>query len=154
MPASLIVLLAVHLVAAVFWVGGMAFAYLILRPAAGPLDPPVRLPLWRRVFASFLPWVGVSIVALLVTGFVMIFQMFGGMAGLPLYINLMMGIGIIMMLLYLHLVFAPWKRLRTAVDRGAFPDAAKALGQIRMLVGINLILGVITVIIGGTGRYW
>jgi uncharacterized membrane protein len=154
MPASLIVLLAVHLVAAVFWVGGMAFAYLILRPAAGPLDPPVRLPLWRRVFASFLPWVGVSIVALLVTGFVMMFQMFGGMAGLPLYINLMMGIGIIMMLLYLHLVFAPWKRLRTAVDRGAFPDAAKALGQIRMLVGINLILGVITVIIGGTGRYW
>jgi uncharacterized membrane protein len=154
MPASLIVLLAVHLVAAVFWVGGMAFAYLILRPAAGPLDPPVRLPLWRRVFASFLPWVGVSIVALLVTGFVMIFQMFGGMAGLPLYVNLMMGIGIIMMLLYLHLVFAPWKRLRTAVDRGAFPDAAKALGQIRMLVGINLILGVITVIIGGTGRYW
>jgi uncharacterized membrane protein len=151
---ALTTLLAIHLVAAVFWVGGMAFAYMILRPAAGPLDPPVRLPLWRRVFASFLPWVGVSIVALLVTGFVMIFQMFGGMANLPLYVNLMMGIGIIMMLLYLHLVFAPWKRFRTAVDRGAFPDAAKALNQIRMLVGINLTLGVITIIIGGTGRYW
>jgi uncharacterized membrane protein len=98
--------------------------------------------------------VGVSIVALLVTGFVMIFQMFGGMANLPMYVNLMMGIGIIMMLLYLHLFFAPWKRFRTAVDRGAFPDAAKALNQIRMLVGINLTLGVITIIIGGTGRYW
>jgi uncharacterized membrane protein len=154
MPASLIVSLAIHLVAAVFWVGGMAFAYMILRPAAGPLDPPMRLPLWRRVFASFLPWVGVSILALLVTGFVMIFQMFGGMANLPLYVNLMMGIGIIMMLLYLHLFFAPWKRFRTAVDRGAFPDAAKSLNQIRMLVGVNLTLGVITVIIGGTGRYW
>jgi uncharacterized membrane protein len=154
MSASLIISLAIHLVAAVFWVGGMAFAYMILRPAAGPLDPPMRLPLWRRVFARFLPWVGVSVVALLVTGFTMIFQMFGGMANLPLYMNLMMGIGIIMMLLYLHLFFAPWKRFRTAVDRGAFPDAAKALNQIRMLVAINLTLGVITTIIGGTGRYW
>jgi uncharacterized membrane protein len=151
---TLSVLLAIHTLAAVFWVGGMAFAYMILRPAAGELDPPMRLPLWRRVFARFLPWVGVSIVALLVTGFVMIFQMFGGMAKLPMYVNLMMGIGIIMMLLYLHLFFAPWKRFRTAVDRGAFPDAAKALNQIRMLVGINLTLGVITIIIGGTGRYW
>jgi uncharacterized membrane protein len=154
MPASLILFLAIHLVAAVFWVGGMAFAYMILRPAAGPLDPPMRLPLWRRVFARFLPWVGVSVVALLATGFTMIFQMYGGMANLPLYVNLMMGIGIIMMLLYLHLFFAPWKRFRTAVDRGAFPDAAKALHQIRMLVAINLTLGVITIIIGGTGRYW
>src|ERR1700745_4357678 len=100
MPASLIVFLAIHLVAAVFWAGGMAFAYMILRPAAGPLDPPMRLPLWRRVFARFLPWVGVSVVALLASGFMMVFQMIGDVASLPLYVNLMMGIGIIMMLLY------------------------------------------------------
>ena len=30
----LIVLLAIHLLAAVFWVGGMAFAYTVLRPSA------------------------------------------------------------------------------------------------------------------------
>jgi uncharacterized membrane protein len=51
----IMLLLAIHLLAAVFWVGGMAFAYTVLRPAAGPLDPAVRLPLWRRVFARFLP---------------------------------------------------------------------------------------------------
>jgi len=49
-------LLAIHLLAAVYWVGGMAFAYTVLRPAAGALDPPARLPLWRRVFTRFLPW--------------------------------------------------------------------------------------------------
>jgi uncharacterized membrane protein len=151
---TLIVLLAIHLIAAVFWVGGMAFAYMILRPAASELEPPQRLPLWRRVFASFLPWVGVSIIALLVSGFVMIFQMFGGMAAAPTYVNVMMGLGIIMMLLYLHLFFAPWRRFRTAVDSGAVPEAGKPLNQIRMLVGVNLILGVITLIVGGTGRYW
>ena len=151
---GLALLLAAHVVAAVFWVGGMAFAYMILRPAAGPLEPAARLPLWRRVFASFLPWVGVSIVALLVSGFWMIFIMFGGMGAVPLYVNLMLGVGLVMIMLYLHLVFAPWKRFRRAVDAASWPEAAKQLHQIRMLVGINLILGTIVIVLGGTGRYW
>ncbi len=151
---SIILLLAAHLLAAVFWVGGMAFAYTMLRPAAGALDPPVRLPLWRRVFASFLPWVGVSIVTLLVSGFAMIFLMFGSPSQAPPYVNAMMAIGIVMMLLYFHLLFAPWRRFREALDRGATPDAARYLGQIRMIVAINLLLGTLTLIIGGTGRYW
>ena len=88
-------LLALHVLAAMFWVGGMAFAYTILRPAAGPLDAPVRLALWRRVFTSFLPWVGISIVVLLISGYAMIFLVFGGFKGLPLYVNLMQGLGII-----------------------------------------------------------
>jgi uncharacterized membrane protein len=150
----IILLLAAHLLAAVFWVGGMAFAYTMLRPAAGALDPPVRLPLWRRVFAGFLPWVGVSIAALLVSGIWMVFLMFGSFAEAPPYVHVMMGIGIVMMLLYLHLVFAPWRRFREALDRSALPDAAKSLNQIRMIVAINLLLGTITLIIGGTGRYW
>jgi uncharacterized membrane protein len=151
---GLVLLLAAHILAVVFWVGGMAFAYTILRPAAGPLEPPVRLSLWRRVFASFLPWVGLSIVVLLATGFWMIFILFGSMAAVPLYVNLMLGIGLLMMLIYLHLLFAPYKRLRRAVDAGTWPEAGKALHQIRMLVGINTILGVIVIAIGGTGRYW
>src|SRR6266571_9346185 len=97
----LIILLAIHLLAAVFWVGGMAFAYTVLRPAAGALDPPVRLPLWRRVFARFLPWVGVSIVALLVSGFGMIFLIFGKPSNAAPYVNIMATTGIIMMLLFL-----------------------------------------------------
>ncbi len=151
---GLVLLLAVHIVAAVFWVGGMAFAYTILRPAAGPMEPPVRLSMWRRVFASFLPWVGVAIVALLVSGFWMIFILFGSMAAAPTYVNTMLGLGIVMMLIYLHLTFAPYKRLRRAVDSGAWPEAGKALHQIRMMVGINTIIGAIVIIVGGTGRYW
>ena len=150
----IMLLLAIHLLAAVFWVGGMAFAYTVLRPAAGTLDPAVRLPLWRRVFARFQPWVGVAIVALLVSGFAMIFLMFDGFAGAAAYVHAMATTGIIMMLLYLHLVFAPWRRFRAAVDSGALPEAAKRLNQMRIIVGINLLLGALTLIIGGTGRYW
>jgi uncharacterized membrane protein len=150
----IILLLAIHLLAAVFWVGGMAFAYMVLRPAAGTLDPPMRLPLWRRVFLRFLPWVGVSIVALLASGFAMMFLMFGGFAASPPYLHIMATTGILMMLLYLHLLFAPWRRFQAALDRGALPEAAKSLNQIRVIVAINLALGVLTLVVGGTGRYW
>ncbi|HUC50243.1 MAG TPA: CopD family protein [Xanthobacteraceae bacterium] len=147
-------LLALHLLAAIFWVGGMAFAYWVLRPAAGPLDPPLRLPLWRRVFERFLPWVGVAIVVLLGSGYAMLSRSFGGFAGAPIYVNVMQGLGWLMVLLYLHLLFAPWKRFRTALDAGKLPDAAAALNQIRQIVAINLALGIAVVIVGGTGRYW
>jgi uncharacterized membrane protein len=150
----LILLLAIHLIAAVFWVGGIAFAYAVLRPAAGVLDPAMRLPLWRRVFARFLPWVGVAIVALLVSGFAMMFLIFGSLAGAAPYVHAMTTTGIIMMLLYLHLVFAPWRRFRNAVDRGELPEAGKSLNQMRIIVGINVLLGALTIVIGGTGRYW
>jgi uncharacterized membrane protein len=150
----LIFLLALHLLAVLFWVGGMAFAYWVLRPAAGPLDPPLRLALWRRVFEKFLPWVGIAIVVLLGSGYAMLGIYFGGFAGAPLYINVMQGLGILMVLAYLHLFFAPWKRFRRALDQGALPEAGKALNQIRVIVAINLALGIVTVIVGGTGRYW
>jgi uncharacterized membrane protein len=150
----IIVALAVHILAALFWVGGMAFAYMVLRPAAGPLEPPARLKLWRGVFERFLPWVGIGIALLLISGYGMVFLVFGGFANLPLHVNVMQGLGIIMILLYLHLYFAPWPRFRAAVDRSAPPEAAKQLNQIRIIVAVNLVLGVIVVIVGATGRYW
>lgn len=149
----MILFLAAHILAALFWVGGMAFAYTMLRPAAGALEGPARLTLWRDVFARFLPWVAVSIVALLISGYAMMFMAYGGFRA-PLYIHIMQGTGILMMLLYLHLYFAPWRRLQTFVQAADWPNAGKQLAMIRKLVAINLALGVITVLIGSTGRYW
>jgi uncharacterized membrane protein len=37
----IMLLLAVHLLAAVFWVGGMSFTYMVLRPAAGVLNESI-----------------------------------------------------------------------------------------------------------------
>ncbi|KAB2880267.1 MAG: hypothetical protein F9K38_10300 [Pseudorhodoplanes sp.] len=147
-------LLGVHVLAAVFWVGGMAFAYMILRPAAGPLDGPVRLTLWRNVFSRFLPAVAVSIAALLISGYGMLFHDFGGFRRAGLHIHVMQGTGLLMMLLYLHLYFAPWPRFQKAVRAAEWPVAGRQLAQIRRLVAANLVLGVVTVIAGSAGRYW
>ncbi len=48
--------LALHALAAVIWVGGMAFAYWFVRPIAGQaLEAPARLTLWSGIFARFFP---------------------------------------------------------------------------------------------------
>ncbi len=143
-----------HILAAIVWIGGMFFAVLVLRPAAGPLDPPERLALWRRVFARFFPWVWLSLVLLIGTGIWMIFAGFDGFAHLPLHIHLMHGIGWLMVLIYLHLWFAPYKRFKAALDAGERPAAAANLNRIRWIVTANLALGLINAVIGASGGYW
>jgi uncharacterized membrane protein len=150
----MIVLLAFHIAAAVVWVGGMFFAYAVLRPSVGPLDAPVRLGLWRRVFGRFFAWVLASIAALLVSGYGMVFGYLGGFKGVGVHVHVMQATGIVMMLAFFHLYFAPWRRFRAAVEKGDFATAGANLNQIRMIVAFNLVLGAITVLVGSTGRYW
>ncbi|MGZ3640459.1 MAG: CopD family protein [Ktedonobacterales bacterium] len=147
-------LIAIHVLAVVVWVGGMFFAYMVLRQSAGPLEPEARLALWHRVFRRFFPWVWSSIILLLASGYGMLFLYFGGFAGAPLYIHIMQGIGIIMMLLFLHLFFVPWRRFSDAVQRKHAPEAVKHLGQIRRMIAANLVLGLLTIIVGVSGRFW
>ena len=142
--------LILHALSAVVWVGGMFFALMVLRPASGPLDPAVRLALWHRVFGGFFPWVFAAIVLLLISGFTL---MLGGYVDGP-HVHLMMAIGIVMVLIFLHLYFAPWKRYRVAMAAGDNAAAAAQLNQIRFIVTVNLILGLLTVAIGSSGRYW
>lgn len=148
-------LIALHVLSAVIWVGGMFFAYVCLRPvAATQLEPPVRLTLWVGTFGKFFPWVWASVILLPLTGYWMLFGLFGGFANAPIYIHLMNGIGIIMILIYLHVFFAPYRRLKQAVLKQDWPTGGQKLGQIRKLVGFNTLLGVITVAIASGGRYF
>ncbi|MEA2948976.1 MAG: hypothetical protein QOI40_4306, partial [Alphaproteobacteria bacterium] len=56
--------IALHVLGAVVWVGGMFAIYVALRPALGTLDPPQRLRLMRATFRIFFPWVWVAILLL------------------------------------------------------------------------------------------
>ena len=146
--------LILHTLSAVVWVGGMFFAHQVLRPAAVMLEPAPRLTLWSRVLGRFFAWVFAAIVLLLLTGYAMVFGLYAGFAGIGLHVQLMQGIGILMMLLFLHLYFAPWRRFRAAVARQDWAEGGRQLGQIRTIVTINLVLGIIVAAIGSSGRYW
>jgi uncharacterized membrane protein len=66
----------------------------------------------------------------------------------------MEALGVVMMLAFGHLYFAPWQRFRRALDADDVAAAAAQLNQIRRIVEFNLVLGLIVVVIGATGRYW
>jgi uncharacterized membrane protein len=146
--------LTLHILAAVVWVGGMFAAYLCLRPAAGVLDAPQRLQLWRGFFAKFFPWVWVSVILLLGSGYWMMATTFGGFKGAPLYVNLMQALGLVMALLFVWLFHGPWLKFKRAVDAKDFAAAARHIGLIAKIIQVNLPLGLIVVVIGGTGRFW
>ncbi len=145
--------ITLHMLSAVVWVGGMFFAYLALRPAALQLEPPQRLTLWSHTFKRFFPWVWACVVLLLGTGYWMIFAVFGGFQESGAYVHLMQVTGIAMVVIFLHVFFAPYRRLNRAVAASDFPAAGKQLAQIRVLIGTNLILGLITVIVAASGAY-
>lgn len=145
--------LVLHLLSAVVWVGGMFFAYMFLRPvAAMQLEPPARLQLWVGVFKKFFPFVWLSLLFLPLTGYLMIFDIWGSMGGAPLYVHIMNGMGIIMILIYLHVYFAPFKRLKEAVVKQDWPEGGRNLNIIRKMVGINTTIGLLVIIVASAGR--
>jgi len=145
--------IALHMLAAVAWVGGMFFAYVVLRPSAvETLQPPERLRLWLRVFERFFPWVKVAIVLLLLSGFWLTHGL-GGFAAVGWHVHLMLALGLIMFAVFGHINWASLKKLRNAVIEENWATAGETLGQIRRLVGVNLTLGLIVVAVASAGRY-
>ena len=146
--------IALHVLSAVIWVGGMFFAYMAMRPAVVEVvEASQRGVLWCQTLSRFFRWVWLAVVLLLVTGYWMTFSMFGGMAGAGWHIHVMQTLGLIMMLLFFHVYFAPFRRLKQAVAEKNPEEGGRRVGQIRKLVGTNLILGLIVVAIGAGGRY-
>lgn len=144
------ILLAIHLLAAVVWVGGMFFALVVLRPSLGVLEPAQRVAMHGQIFRRFFLVIWHAMLFALATGFAMVFVVYGGMAGLNWSIHIMMGLGLLMALVFLVAVFGPWRRLRRAVSTA---NASAAADRIRGLVLLNLVLGLVTVIVAGLGRF-
>jgi uncharacterized membrane protein len=132
--------LFLHLAAAIFWMGGMAFVVLALRPALhAQLQPPQRLPLMVLVLRRFFVVVIASIVVLLATGGPLLMQVPGAQA--PRGWHAMAGLGVLMVLVFGHIFFGPWRRMQRAVAAQEWPEGGKRAGQIAMLVKVNLGLG-------------
>ncbi|MFK3822943.1 CopD family protein [Pseudomonas yamanorum] len=137
-----------HVLAALIWVGGMFFAWMILRPAAmAALDGPARLKLWVNVFQRFFVWVWVAVLVLPISGVGLLQLRFNGFETAPRYVQVMMGLYVVKTALFIRIQALKLPELRTAVAAEDWPAGAAALGQIRKLVGINLMVGLVLVAI-------
>lgn len=135
----------IHLLAALIWVGGMFFAYIVLRPAAmETLEPPQRFRLLNAVLHRFFNWVWGAIGAILVTGLYRIY-LYGGIVHTDSRIHLMLVLGLAMMVIYAYVFFACYVPYSLHVAKKRWKEAEEILGKIRRLVALNLLLGLLAV---------
>jgi uncharacterized membrane protein len=139
------VLLVLHLLGAVVWVGGMFFALMVLRPALAVLEPAARMGLLLAVLRRFFGIIWIAMPLMLLTGYWMVFAAFGGFADTPWNVDVMMLLGLIMSGVFVWLVVGPWRKFRAA------PSPA-TMDPVRRLVHANLGLGLITVVIAALGQ--
>jgi uncharacterized membrane protein len=126
-------------------VGGMFFAYVVLRPSLAAIEPPQRMLLHTQVFRKFFLVIWHAMPLIILTGFAMLPHV-GGMATSPWQIHAMLGLGLVMAAVFVAIFFGPYRQFRRTTDRTRM---ASSLDSIRKLIGINLILGLVTVIIAG-----
>ncbi len=136
--------LAVHALCAVIWVGGMFFAYVVLRPSLSVLEPIQRIALHTQVFRRFFLVIWHVMPLILLSGFAMLFLFYGGLAFVGWNVHLMLLLGLIMSAVFLLIVFGPYARFRRTTDRNT---AAACIDRIRKLIAVNLVLGIVTVVV-------
>src|SRR5579864_6566645 len=136
--------LAVHVLCAAIWVGGMFFAYIVLRPSLTVLEPIQRLALHTQIFRRFFLVVWHAMPLILLSGFAVLFGFYGGMAYVGWNVHAMMALGLVMSAVFVWIVFGPYARFRRTTDRAT---ASVCIDRIRKLIGVNLVLGIVTVVV-------
>lgn len=151
MPLQLAVAIAIHQLATLVWVGGMFFAHFALRAAAQSLEPATRLPLLAGVMRRFFRWVWLAILALWASGAWIWFGIQGGHMGG--HVHAMATLALVMTGLFVWLWFVPYARLRAAVKATDWAAAGAAFARVRLVIVVNLGLGLLTAVLGAAGRY-
>ena len=142
----------IHLLAAVVWVGGMAFVLFCLRPAAiAVLPPPQRIPLMHAALGRFFKLVVMAIALLLATGVAMILTV--GAKNMPAAWIWMAGLGAVMISIFFYLRAVPFARLGKCVETQDWPLAAGQLDRLRLGVLLNLAIGLAIFAVMKLGRH-
>jgi len=84
----------------------------------------------------------------------MVFVDFGGFAAAGRHVTLMHGVGWVMVILYAFLFFRPYAQFKAEVEAENWPVAAGRLAIIRRIVTTNLVLGLLVIAAGVSGRFW
>ena len=150
---------ALHLLAVIVWVGGMAFVLFCLRPAAHVLEPAPRITLMHAAMRRFIAVVVVAIAVIFVSGVAMVAIAWStstraGLAfNMPLNWYAMIAVFFVMLAIFVHIRSVLFRRLDAAVREQRWADGAAALGAMRWEVSINLVLGAFVSVfirLGGT----
>ncbi len=113
----LLLLKAVHIMCAVLWVGGMFFAYVVLRPSLAVLDPAQRMALHGQVFRRFFLIIWHVMPLSVLTGIIMVYAVYGGMTQVGWPVHVMLLLGLVMSAIFLAIFFGPYRTFRVTCSR-------------------------------------
>ena len=143
-----IAVLALHTIGAALWVGGMAYAIIVLRPAIVVLEPAARMQMHGQTMRRFLRLTWHVMPLVLISGWIMVFTLYGGFANIPWAVNAMQTLGIVMAAVFAYLALGPYKRFRRAIRPGP-----ELISKMRQLVLVNLALGTIVLVLASIGHF-
>jgi uncharacterized membrane protein len=144
-------LLAIHLLGAVIWVGGVVYTLLVVRPAVAILAPPARLAMGHEALRRFYRIVWHVMPIVLLTGYAMLFGVYGGFAAVGWPVHVMHLTGLLMSGLFVAVFFGPFQTLKAAAAAQDPAAGGAAMAKVRqMMVGV-LILGLVTVVVAAFG---
>ena len=139
--------LATHLLGMALWVGGAAYALLVLRPSLNLLDQTQRVSVSLQTLSRFFRLIWHVMPIVLLTGWAMEIFREGGFANADWHINAMQGLALVMTGVFLWAYFGPFRRARRAIR----PQPA-LFESIRSLVGMNLVIGASIVVVASLGH--
>ena len=143
-----IAVLTLHTIGAVLWIGGMAYALIVLRPAIAVLEPAARMQMHMQSLRRFLRLTWHAMPLVLITGWIMVFTLYGGFQNLPWAVNAMQTTGLLMAGVFAYLALGPFKRFRRAIRPGP-----ELVGRMRKLMLVNLVLGGLVLVFASIGHF-
>ncbi|CAI3789312.1 hypothetical protein AHFPHNDE_03007 [Pseudomonas sp. MM227] len=138
-----------HGLAVLMWLGGMLATWTILRPAG--LAVPSRVQRLQRlvdIFPRLFGGVWAAVLILPISGVALLRLRFTGFETAPRDVQIMMGLYVVMVALFLRMQGLQLPALRKAVAAQAWADGAIAVKQLRRLAVGGLLLGLATVVLG------
>jgi uncharacterized membrane protein len=144
--------MTLHILGIIVWVGGMFFAHMVLRPALNEiLEPSQRLPLLLRIFDGFFPWVWGAVIAIIASGFWMLFSQYD--ENLGFWLGFMSVVGVVMSAIFVFIYAIPYNQMGIALKEDDKPGLLASLNLIRRLILINLCLGILVTVVAILGKY-
>ncbi|MCG0994239.1 hypothetical protein LHT11_03355 [Acetobacter indonesiensis] len=148
MPHSILwsLILALHIISIVVWIGGAAYATIILRPSLSLLDATQRNSVHLQTLGRFFRMLMHVIPTVLITGWLMIIHE-GGFAHAPWTTNVMQLLGLIMAGLFVRVQMGPYQKARRAIR----PQPA-TFDSIRNQILVIVALGLLTILVAALGH--
>ncbi|GBE18938.1 copper resistance protein D [archaeon BMS3Abin16] len=140
-----------HILAAVVWIGGMAFNLLVVRPSMGVVDLPQRLKLADGILRRFIPVVWISVGLLVLTGFLMTLKRVASFeillkTGYGNILILKLTLVAVMISIVASIRYSLLPRFESLIEAQS-SDLNKVLRQMVTLVKVNLVLGVLILLL-------